>query len=190
MNSNPENPRKNEESKTNRNSSLFKLPEKRKCENWPTEIKKIKKVDATSNKFSLHFDGGSRGNPGISGSGYIIKSQTDTVVQGCVYIGVATNNQAEYTGLIEGLKQALSLGVKNIDIYGDSQLIIRQLSKEYKCKKKTIRPLYKEAKKLLKNFENKTLNHVLREYNKEADLLANQAMDTCTSNVHKPLKPS
>ncbi|MDR2714370.1 MAG: 6-carboxytetrahydropterin synthase QueD [Coriobacteriales bacterium] len=130
----------------------------------------------------LNTDGGSRGNPGISGIGFALAAVDDDqlvpLCSGGAYIGVATNNHAEYQALIWGLRNALESDVKIIDVYADSELVVKQLNGEYKVKNEGIKPLYAQARALLGAFESYTVNHVLREENAAADALANEAMDT------------
>ena len=130
----------------------------------------------------MRFDGGSRGNPGISGCGFIITVSPNTLqeekITGCLYLGNRqTNNYAEYMGLIEGVKRALANDITTLHIEGDSLLIISQLKGEWKVKSETLEPLHKEATQLLKKFERYTLTFIPRKHNQEADALANLAMD-------------
>jgi ribonuclease HI len=136
-----------------------------------------------TSKILIKFDGGSRGNPGISGAGAVIYE--DGVEVACVSIFVgsnSTNNEAEYTGLIEGLKLAVFFGYKNIDVEGDSMLVINQVTKMWKCKSINLKPLMEEVLKLSskKNFDSITFTHTYRRYNIRADELANKAMDDYT----------
>lgn len=130
----------------------------------------------------LNTDGGSRGNPGMSGIGFTLKVDDgrglETICRGGAFIGVATNNIAEYRALIWGLENARVLRVRKIDVCLDSELIVKQLRGEYRVKNEGIKPLYAEAKQLLGGFETCTIKHVMREYNAAADELANAAMDS------------
>ena len=132
-------------------------------------------------RFVLKADGGSRGNPGISGIGFIIGiedgEELRTVCSGGAYIGFATNNQAEYQALIWGLRNAIDLEVRTLDVQADSELMIRQLNGEYKVKNEGIKPLFAETLALLGQFDRYTLTHIAREENSEADALVNEAMD-------------
>lgn len=129
----------------------------------------------------LRFDGGSRGNPGKAGCGFVIyNSATDDtkIIEGWQYLGDKnTNNYAEYYGIILGLQEALSKGLKNLHIEGDSLLVINQLLGKWKVKAENLQPLYEKAKELLKQFDNYTLTQIPRNKNKVADKLANYAMD-------------
>ena len=126
----------------------------------------------------LHTDGGARGNPGPAGIGVVLKDREGNVVgeigRG---IGVATNNVAEYTALIEGLKLAQAKGVTEIDVRMDSKLVVFQVLGEWKIKNDALRQLAARAERLLRGFERKSLSYVPREENAEADKLANQGMD-------------
>ena len=141
------------------------------------EVSKPHQID----RALLNTDGGSRGNPGVSGIGFIISVDDgrglEVVCKGGAYIGVATNNQAEYQALIWGLRNAIDLGVCVLDIHSDSELVIKQLQGEYKVKNEAIKPFHMQACALLGRFESYTLNHVVREDNTAADTLANEAMD-------------
>jgi ribonuclease HI/probable phosphoglycerate mutase len=138
--------------------------------------------------YTLMFDGGSRGNPGISGCGFIIYSSIDEnennsqkiieIASGSEYLGNnQTNNYAEYSGLIKGLEAALSVGLTNLKIEGDSILVIRQMLGEWKVKSPNIQPLYIKAKGLLSQLKTYSLKHIPRSKNARADALANEAMD-------------
>jgi ribonuclease HI len=129
----------------------------------------------------LRFDGGSRGNPGKSGCGFVIhKSKTnDTqIYSDCCYLGDnQTNNYAEYNGIIMGLEKAIKLNIKSIIIEGDSLLVINQLLGKWKVKSENIKILHEKADNLLKMFDYYTLTHIPRSKNKIADELANNSMD-------------
>tara|TARA_Y100000768_G_C23990257_1_gene691984 strand:- start:1885 stop:2973 length:1089 start_codon:yes stop_codon:yes gene_type:complete len=130
-------------------------------------------------KYVLMFDGGSRGNPGLCGIGYVIYKNNNIIYEfGEVVSKSNTNNYAEYIGVINGLKRALIMNIKSIHIKGDSKLILSQLNGDYKCKSPNLIPLYNEAIELIKQFTKYSFEHVLREKNTVADGLANKAMDT------------
>lgn len=127
---------------------------------------------------TIEFDGGSRGNPGPAGIGVIVRAADGTpLVTLGRYIGVATNNIAEYKAVIAGLEKARELGARRVQVRGDSELIIRQLRGEYRVKNPGLRPLYERAMALLAQFEHATLSHNLRHHNALADKLANLAID-------------
>jgi len=131
-----------------------------------------------SDKLTIYTDGGSRGNPGPAAAGYIITDSTGRrVAAKGVFLGVATNNEAEYTGIIESIRHAKKLGAKSIELFTDSELLARQLTGQYKVKSPKLRPLYEEAMELFNSFIEHSVNHVRREQNKGADYLVNQALD-------------
>ena len=126
--------------------------------------------------YSIYFDGGSRGNPGPSGSGYVVYGENGFVQYGYKYLGENTNNYAEYTGLILALK-SISDKTKPLKIYGDSKLVVCQIKGEYKVKATNLISLHQQCMELLKDhiFE---IKHIVRSQNATADDLANKAMDT------------
>ncbi|KAM0915801.1 hypothetical protein ACQ4PT_010565 [Festuca glaucescens] len=131
----------------------------------------------------VHFDGASKGNPGKSGAGAVLMTEDGRVISRLREgLGVATNNVAEYRGLILGLKYAIRLGFKRIKVYGDSQLVCYQVKGTWQAKKENMMELCKEVKKLQENFISFEVNHVRREWNSEADRQANIAV-TLTSGA-------
>ncbi len=130
-------------------------------------------------KIFINTDGASRGNPGPAAIGVTLKnSDEETVATISEKIGITTNNQAEYRALIAGLKKALSLGVKEVVIRADSELMVKQLLGQYRVKSAELKPLYEEVKKLSSGLVNCKIMAIPRERNKEADKLANQALDS------------
>uniref|UniRef100_A0A6C0LVD0 RNase H type-1 domain-containing protein n=1 Tax=viral metagenome TaxID=1070528 RepID=A0A6C0LVD0_9ZZZZ len=129
----------------------------------------------------LYFDGGSRGNPGIGGAGAVLYSNSDIEIAS-VSVKIhekSTNNQAEYIGLISGLELAYEHGYGDVDVYGDSMLVVKQVSGEWKCKNQTLRILKDETVSIIKkHFSHVKLHHIYRSQNKRADELANIAMDS------------
>ena len=129
-------------------------------------------------KLIINADGASRGNPGPSAIGATIRDQQGRLITGISQrIGWATNNQAEYQAIISALEEAVSLGANEVDISLDSQLVVRQVKGEYRVKRATLKPLHQRVKKLENLFAGFTIRHVPRELNKEADKLANAALD-------------
>ncbi len=124
----------------------------------------------------IYIDGASKGNPGHSGIGVVICRQGETIKNVCRYIGQATNNVAEYTALIDALQEALILRAQSLVINSDSQLLCRQLSRQYKVKNKNIASLYAQVMRLLSAFRDVKINNIPREENKGADRLANLAV--------------
>lgn len=129
-------------------------------------------------KIIIYTDGGSRGNPGPAGIGVVLYNEKkERIAEISKYLGVTTNNQAEYTALIEGLKKAKDLGAKEVAVFMDSELVVKQLKHEYKVKNKDLAPLFLQVYNLSLNFSKISFTHVYREHNSEADKLANEAMD-------------
>ena len=139
-------------------------------------------------RVSIEADGGSRGNPGPAGYGAVVYASDGSVLaERAAGIGTATNNVAEYGGLIAGLKAALELGATEVDIRMDSKLVIEQVSGRWQVKNEGLRPLAREAVELLSRFHSKTATWIPREKNKHADRLANEAMDAAAKgHVWKP----
>ena len=130
------------------------------------------------NKVVINIDGASRGNPGPSAIGVTVKDENDRLVASISEkIGITTNNQAEYRALIAGLKKAVSLGAKQVVVNSDSELVVRQIEGIYRVKKEELKPLYEEAIRLCNSLANVKIISVPREQNREADKLANQALD-------------
>ena len=130
--------------------------------------------------YSLYFDGASRSNPGPASYGGVIYDENNNEIATYKkYIGKHTNNVAEYLGCFHGVQACIQEGIKNVTIYGDSKLVIEQISGRWKVKSDNIRPIYNEIKKVLdsKPFEHIEFKHVKRNKNKRADQLANQALD-------------
>ncbi len=133
-------------------------------------------------KLIIYSDGGSRGNPGISGIGAVLKTEDgELVCEISEYIGIATNNQAEYKALLFALEKAKEFQPEQVDCFLDSELVVKQLNKEYKVKNKDLQPLFVKIYNNSLNFKKITYTHVRREFNKEADKLANDAMDSASS---------
>ncbi len=137
-----------------------------------------KKTDDVVQELIIHCDGASRGNPGKAGAGFVFNdSNSGLILEKYSYLGIMTNNVAEYRALILALSEALKLGVKKIKVFSDSQLLVRQINGEYKVRDKGLCKLYHDAVKLLKNFENYDIIHIPRKDNESADRLANRAID-------------
>lgn len=129
-------------------------------------------------KIIIYSDGGARGNPGPAGIGAVIYNQErEVLVKISEYLGTTTNNQAEYRALIQALKKAQELGAQEVECFLDSELIVCQLNREYKVKNKDLALLFLEVYNLSLGFKKITFTHIPRERNKEADKLANEAMD-------------
>jgi ribonuclease HI len=129
-------------------------------------------------KAKLSTDGGARGNPGPAAFGYVLETDDGTVLAAHgETIGVATNNVAEYRALVEGLRKAGELRVDEVEVVSDSELLVRQMSGDYKVKNEVLRRLYQEAIELADRFEKVTYTAVRREHNELADRLVNEALD-------------
>lgn len=133
---------------------------------------------AAIEKLIIYTDGGARGNPGPAGIGVVIydaaRQEVATVSK---HLGVATNNQAEYRAVIAALEKARAIGGQELEFYLDSELVVKQLKREYKVKNKDLAPLFLTIHNLSLSFRKISYTHVPRERNKEADRLANEAMD-------------
>jgi ribonuclease HI len=128
-------------------------------------------------EYLLKFDGCSKGNPGVSGAGAVIYNNDNEIWMKSVYVGDKnTNNEAEYTGLIIGLTEAINLNIKNLAVEGDSLLVIKQMKGEYAVKSENLKDLHEVAKKLSDTFETITFNHIYRNNNERADELSNIAI--------------
>jgi ribonuclease HI len=133
--------------------------------------------------YKLNFDGCAKGNPGLAGAGAVIYHFGHEIWSDVFFVGEnATNNHAEYAGLILGLQQARALNIKNIKVEGDSLLVINQMKGLYKCKSGNLIDLYEKAKELTLWFDNIEYCHVYRNQNKRADELSNIAIDNYLLN--------
>ncbi len=134
-------------------------------------------------KFTIFADGGSRGNPGPAGSGAVVRDSTgQIIIEVSEFLGVTTNNVAEYTSILRALEQLdamLGNGSKDSDVVikMDSMLVVKQMNGEYKIKHPNLIPLAQKVNEVRKRFRSVSFAHVYREHNKEADALANKAMD-------------
>ncbi len=127
-------------------------------------------------KAVIYSDGASSGNPGKAGIGGVISVGADTF-EFSRSIGIATNNVAEYSALIEALKKAVEMGATEAQIFLDSELVVRQINGQYKVKHENIKPLYEKAKSLLSSFEKFSVRHIPREQNKRADALSKEGVN-------------
>ena len=127
---------------------------------------------------SAHCDGGARGNPGPSGFGAFIQDADGTVIaELSEFLGIQTNNFAEYSGLLASLDYALAHGHRRLRVVSDSELMVKQMQGKYKVASPILRPLFEEARRLTRNLASFEIRHTLRGGNKQADRLANEAMD-------------
>ena len=128
-------------------------------------------------KFKLFTDGGARGNPGPAAIGGVIYNADKEIASFSEYIGETTNNQAEYKAIVRGLELALENNIENLECYLDSELVVKQINKEYKVKDKNLAKIFVKLWNLTLKFKKITFAHVRREKNKRADVLVNQALD-------------
>ena len=134
-------------------------------------------------RFTIYADGGSRGNPGPAGSGAIIRNESgETVATVSEYLGVSTNNVAEYTAVLRALEKLAAMlestsKEADVEVRMDSMLVVRQMSGEWKIKHENMKPLAASTNEVIQRFRSVSFVHVYREDNKDADKLANEAMD-------------
>jgi ribonuclease H / adenosylcobalamin/alpha-ribazole phosphatase len=129
-------------------------------------------------KATLYTDGGARGNPGPAAFAYVLEADDGTVLAAHgETIGVATNNVAEYRGLVAGLEKALELAVSEVEVVSDSELVVKQMLGEYKVKNEALRELSLEAARLARKLDSVEYRHVRRAHNELADRLVNDALD-------------
>jgi ribonuclease HI len=130
-------------------------------------------------KARLSTDGGARGNPGPAAFGYVLETEDGTVLAAHgERIGVATNNVAEYSALIAGLERALELELDEVEVVSDSELLVKQMTGEYKIKNETLQELSQEASRLARKLRKVSYTAVRREHNELADRLVNEALDS------------
>jgi len=153
-------------------------------------------------KVCISVDGCARGNPGHAGCGVVVADdQGRVILTKARYLGATTNNVAEYTALIEGLREAIELGAQDVTVQTDSELVARQMKGEYRVKDVKLKHLFAEAQRLSRSFSSATFVHVERKNNRDADRLANEAVDnfmcvpkekeqTGQPNEKNPNKPS
>lgn len=142
----------------------------------PSTRKQVKPTTPT--RVKLFADGGSRGNPGPSATGYVIFDTEDQLLQQSgEYLGITTNNQAEYQAVKLGLEKARSLGCRHVDVYLDSLLVVNQMKGIFKVKNRDLWPIHEAIKELVKGFSKVTFTHVPREFNKLADAEVNKVLD-------------
>ena len=127
---------------------------------------------------NAHCDGGARGNPGPAGYGALIQDDAGNVLaELSEFLGMRTNNYAEYSGLLGCLQWALDHGHKNLRVVSDSELMVKQIQGKYKVNSPDLRPLWEEARRRIAKLDGFQISHALRHKNKDADRLANEAMD-------------
>lgn len=135
--------------------------------------------ESANDWYTAHCDGGSRGNPGPSGYGAVVENaQGQVVARLGRFLGIQTNNYAEYSGLLAVLEWALANGARRLRVVSDSELMVKQMKGLYKVKSPGLFPLWQEARRMAARLDGFEMRHTLRGGNKEADRLANLAMDT------------
>ena len=133
-------------------------------------------------KLTIHVDGGARGNPGPAAAGVVITDAAGhTLFAAGYFLGRATNNVAEYQGLIRGLQQGRLLGASEVEVLSDSELLVMQMTGKYRVKADHLVDLYWQARQAAGEFERCSFRHVRREFNKQADTMVNQALDAKAS---------
>jgi ribonuclease HI len=132
-------------------------------------------------KARLFTDGGARGNPGPAAAAFVLEAEDGTVLEARgTAIGIATNNVAEYRALVDGLRRASELGVSELEVISDSELVVKQMRGEYRVKNEALRALHREASILAGGIGPVTYTAVRREQNELADRLVNEALDSAS----------
>lgn len=128
----------------------------------------------------VYADGGSRGNPGPSASGFVVKNDDESQIlyEGGEYLGITTNNQAEYRAVKLGLEKAITLGATEVTFYLDSQLVVNQMNGIYKVRNRELWPIYSSIRETVQKLKKVAFVHVRREFNKEADGMVNKILDS------------
>lgn len=138
----------------------------------------VRYSEKTQSDLVIYSDGGSRGNPGPSAAGYVVKGKDDKLIyEGGAYLGITTNNQAEYHGVRLGLEKAKELGAKTVDYYIDSMLVVNQLNGQYVIRNRELWPIHERIKELISQFDKVTFRHIKREFNQQADGMVNKILD-------------
>jgi ribonuclease HI len=138
---------------------------------------------------TIHIDGAARGNPGPAAYAYVIERDGHPVVEHSEAIGKATNNVAEYTALLRALEKAAQLALRRLVVFSDSELLVKQISGEYRVKHPDLQSLFAYAEQLIDRFDSVKLRHVRREQNKRADELCNIALDALSGQTSTPHGP-
>lgn len=128
-------------------------------------------------RLTVNVDGGARGNPGPAAIGVVVRDGSGVLEEVGETIGEATNNVAEYKALLRGIQLAAERGATELELVGDSELVVRQVEGRYKVKNAGMKELHEEAKRALRNFDSWSIRHVRRAENADADRLVNEALD-------------
>lgn len=139
----------------------------------------------------VNIDGGARGNPGPAGYGVVVEDESGKRIDSLSeYLGAQTNNFAEYSGLVAALEYGLKHGYAAIKVRSDSELLVKQIKGEYKVRSEALLDVYRESKELIRKYKSFQIRHVYREQNREADRLANLAMDKGTGKSTTSTAPT
>jgi phosphoribosylglycinamide formyltransferase-1 len=139
-------------------------------------------------QITVYIDGGSRGNPGPAAAGFILTDPAGTKLQAkAFFLGNTTNNVAEYAAIVKALEAARQISVKQLTVFSDSELLVKQINGQYKVKNEQIRPLFRQAVNLLDKFQNWKVQHITRDKNEEVDKLVNQALNLEQDIEAKPV---
>jgi len=131
-----------------------------------------------SGVMTAHIDGGARGNPGPSAYGVIIRNSKGKIVKELgQYLGLQTNNFAEYSGLLAALEYAQKEKIPSLKVFSDSELLVKQMKGQYKVKSPGLVPLYERARSLVRQLQHFSIEHVRREQNRDADRMVNEVLD-------------
>lgn len=148
-------------------------------ERFMAEAAKLPSATPGHAEIKLYADGGSRGNPGPSAGGFVLLDMDDQILhENGKYLGITTNNQAEYHSLKGGMEAAVKMGAKKVHVYMDSMLVVNQMKGSYKVRNRDLWPIHEAIKKLVEHFEEVTFTHVPREFNKLADGMVNKTLDS------------
>jgi ribonuclease HI len=128
-------------------------------------------------RITVNVDGGARGNPGPAAIGMVLRADGEVLEEVGETIGEATNNVAEYRALLRGIELAAARGASELELIGDSELVVRQVEGRYKVKNAGMKELHEEVKRALREFDSWSIRHVRRTENADADRLVNQALD-------------
>jgi ribonuclease HI len=134
-------------------------------------------TSSNTNELTIFTDGASRNNPGEAGAGVLILRDKKPVAKLARYLGTTTNNIAEYTAAIMGMEHAIKLGASSVRLLADSELLVKQLNGQYKVKNEGLKPLHHKVKELIAKIGSVEVQYIPRAQNKEADALANKAID-------------
>jgi ribonuclease HI len=146
------------------------------------EDNSVTKTTEKQRSLKVYTDGGSRGNPGPSASGYVIMNEENEIIEeGGEYLGITTNNQAEYQAVKQALQASVKFDPHEIHFFVDSLLVVNQLKGIYKIKNRDLWPIHSDIKDIAENFDKVTYTHVRREHNKLADAKVNEVLDSHTS---------